>query len=70
MREGSVRNQISKYFLDCKGLSNDDVGVTRGTVFREVGSGAGFKNRIFRERKVDGATKERLYPIYYTLSFV
>ena len=29
--------------LVCKGLSNDDVGVARGTVLQEVRPGAGFK---------------------------
>ena len=38
---------IFMYFLDCKGLSNDDVGVARGTVFQEIRPGAGFKTGDF-----------------------
>ena len=31
------------FFLVCEGLSNHDVAVARGTVFREVRPGGGFK---------------------------
>ena len=31
------------YFLVCKGLSINDVGVSRDTVFQEIRSGAGFE---------------------------
>ena len=35
------------HFRVCKGLSNDDVGVARGTVFQEIRPGAGFKTGNF-----------------------
>ena len=41
-------NIIFIYFLVCKGLSNDDVEVARGTALQEVRPGAGFQNRRFR----------------------
>ena len=34
--EGRYETQLFVYFLACKGLSNDDVGVARGTVFQEI----------------------------------
>ena len=37
------------HFLVCKGLSIDDVGVSRDTVFQEIRPGAGFAtHRRFR----------------------
>ena len=41
------------HFLDCKGLSNDDVGVTWGTVFQEI--------RPVDGVRIDGFVKERLW---------
>ena len=55
-----MKNKIFIYFLDCKGLWNDDVGGARGTRFQQIRPGAGFAtNRRFRERNVGGATVER-----------
>ena len=42
------------YVLGCKGLSNDDIEVVRGTVFREVRPGAGFKTGNFVEELLGG----------------
>ena len=47
--------KISILFIVCKVLvvqSNDDVGVARGTVFREVRPGAGFKTGGFVKEKL------------------
>ena len=41
-------------FLLCKGLSNDDVGVARGTVLQEVRPGIGFESGDFFEEKWGG----------------
>ena len=35
-RKDTIDNKISLYFLVCKGLSIDDVGVSRDTVFQEM----------------------------------
>ena len=48
-----------KHFLVCSRLSNDDVGVGRGTVFQEIRPGVGFKTGKFRERK-DGYRRTSL----------
>ena len=40
--EGRYEKYIFMYFLACKGLSSNDVGVERGAVFLEIRSGAGF----------------------------
>ena len=40
--------------LVCEGLSNDDVGVARGTVFQEMRAGAGFKTGDFFKEKLGG----------------
>ena len=51
---------LNFHFSFFKGPSNDDVGVARDTVFQEIRPGVGFKNRRCRQRKVGGATVERL----------
>ena len=38
----------TKYFLVCKGLTIDDLGVSRDTEFQEIRPGAWFRNRRFR----------------------
>ena len=49
------------YFLVCKGLSNDYVGVGgSGTVFQKIRPGVGFKTGDFVKEKLEGATVERL----------
>ena len=50
------------------GLSIDDVGVSRGTVFHEVRPGAGFETGDFVKEKDGGATAERL--ILFCMVFV
>ena len=50
----------SMYFLVRKGLSIDDVGVSRDTVFQEIRPGAGFEAGDFVKEKLGGATAERL----------
>ena len=54
MRKGSVERKVSIYFLVCKGLSNDGVGVARGTVFQEARPGAGFTTGDFVKEKLGG----------------
>ena len=34
--EGRYEKSILKHFLGCEGLSDDDVGAARGTVFQEI----------------------------------
>ena len=49
-RKDVIENVFFAYFLACKGLvllSNDDVGVARGTVFQNMRPGAGFKTGNF-----------------------
>ena len=41
-------------FLACKGPSNDDVGVARGTVFQEIRPGVGFKTGDSVKEKLGG----------------
>ena len=48
------------HILVCKGLSNDGVGVARGTVFQKIITGAGFKTGDFVEESWGGVTVERL----------
>ena len=62
-KEGCYLRNAAVHFLVCKerkGLSNDDVGVARGTVFQEVRPGAGFKTGGFVEEMLGGVTAERL----------
>ena len=56
-----MKNTIFIYFLVGKGLSNDDVGEARGTVFQKIRPGAGFETGDFVKEKLGGgATVERL----------
>ena len=48
------------FFLACKGLSIDDVGVAKGIVFQEIRPGAGFKAGDFVQEKLRGATVVRV----------
>ena len=59
-----MEKRVSIYFLVCKSLSIDDVGVTRDTVYQEIRSRAGFKTSDFVEEKLGGATVERLCCTY------
>ena len=43
-----------------KGLSTDDVGVARGTVFQEVRPGAGFKNGVLLKKSWGGYRRTAL----------
>ena len=54
-----MKNYIFTYFLARKGLlllllSNDDVGMARGTVVREIRPGAGFGSSDFVKEKLGG----------------
>ena len=42
------------YFVAREGLSTDDVGVARGTVFQEIRPWAGFKTGDFVQNKLGG----------------
>ena len=52
MRKDTIESKVSMYFLVCEGLSNDDVGVARGTVFQEVWPEAGLKTGDFVKEKL------------------
>ena len=45
--EGCYEENIFIHCFVCKGLSNDDVGVARGTLFEEIRPDAGFKTDDF-----------------------
>ena len=47
-----IEKNVSIYFLGCKGLSIDDVEVSRGTVFQEIRPGVGFETGDFVEKKL------------------
>ena len=47
--EGCYEKSILKHFHAFKGLSNDDVGSARDTVFQETRPGAGFETADFVE---------------------
>ena len=51
-----MKKNVMTYFLVYTGLSNDDVGATRGTVFQEVRPGVGSKTGDFAKEKLAGAT--------------
>ena len=55
-----LRNNDRRIFLVCEGLSTDDVGVARVTIFQKKRPGAGFKASNFVKEKLGGATVERL----------
>ena len=51
----TIENKVSIYFLVvCKGLSIDDVGVSRDTVFQEIWHGVGFETADFVKEKLGG----------------
>ena len=52
--EGCNEEYIFTCFLVREGLSTDDVGVAKGTVFQEVRSWAGFKTADFVKEKLGG----------------
>ena len=52
--EGCYEKKSLMYSLACAGLSNDDVGVARGTVFQEVRPGDGLKISDFVGEKLGG----------------
>ena len=54
MRKVSFKSRSPYVFLFAKGLSHNDVGVARGTVFQGVRPGAGFKTGDFVEEKLGG----------------
>ena len=45
---------ILTYFLVCEGLSTDDVGVEKDTVFQKIRLWAGFKTGDFVQEKLGG----------------
>ena len=52
---------IFPYFLVCEGLSNDDFGLARGSIFKEIWPGAGFKTGEFRSRTTPMVFSFRLF---------
>ena len=53
-RKGTIERKVSILFLACKGLSIDDVGVSRNTVFQEIRPRAGFETGDFVKGKLGG----------------
>ena len=53
-KENTTENQVFTYFLACKGLSTDDVGVSMDTVFQEIRPGAGFGTGDFVKETLGG----------------
>ena len=53
-RNDTIESRVSIYYLVCKGLSINDVGVSRDTVFKEIRPGAGFKTGDFVQEKLWG----------------
>ena len=53
-RKNTIDRNVSTYFLVRKGLSIDDVGVSRDTVLREIRPGAGFETGDFIKEKLGG----------------
>ena len=49
-----LEKNMPKYFLGCKGLSIDDVGVSRDNVFQEIQPEARFETQCFVQEKVGG----------------
>ena len=55
MRKVAIKSRPPCIFLFAmEGLSNNDVGVARGTVFQEVRPGAGFKTGDFVKERLGG----------------
>ena len=58
MREDYLKKSIHRlnylFLLLCKGLTIDDVGVSRDTVFQEIRPGAGLKTGDVGEEKLGG----------------
>ena len=50
--EECYEKNVFPHFLVCNGLSNEDAGVTRGTVFQETRPGAGSKTGDFATNKL------------------
>ena len=48
----AVENMFKRLSCFCKRLSNDDVGVARGTMFHEIRPGAGFETGDFVRKKL------------------
>ena len=53
-RKDTIENKVSICFLVCKGLSIDDVGVSRDTILKEIRPGAGFETGDFVKEKFGG----------------
>ena len=61
LEKGCFEETILTYFLVCKGLSNDDVGVAGVAVFQEIRPGVGFETGDVVEERFGRATAvERL----------
>ena len=54
MRKYTIEKKVSTYFLVCEGLSIDDVGVSRDTVFQEIRPVAGYETADFVIEKLGG----------------
>ena len=59
-KDDAVENKVSVYFLVCKSLTINDVGVSRDIVFQEKRPGADFETGDFVIENLGGTTVERL----------
>ena len=50
-RRDTIEKDVSIYFLVCKDVSIDDVGVSRDIVYQEIRPGAGFETADFVKEK-------------------
>ena len=53
-RKVTIEHKVSIYFFVCKGISIDDVGVSRDTTFQEMRSGAVFETGDFVKETMGG----------------
>ena len=60
MRKDTIQNKVSTYFLVCRGVSIDGVGVSRDTVFQEIRPGAGFETGDFDKDKSRGGYRRKM----------
>ena len=58
-RKDTIENEASIYCLVCKGLSIDDVEVSRDTVVQEIRPGAGFETGDFVKETLGGLRLHR-----------
>ena len=66
-RKDTTDNRESIYFVVCKSLSINDVGVSRDTVFQAIRSGAGFETGDFVKETLGGHRRTVLVDLKFRL---